>query len=130
MRLAAGALGLAVLTAACGSTDADAAGPAASTTRVGLIDWEITTAAQTLQSGPVTLDVTNAGATEHDLRVSGERVDAATPVLAPGEQATLVVDLDGESRVLLWCSVPGHRAQGMERRLPVTDRVDQEKGPR
>jgi len=121
------ALALVVLAAGCGNS-----GPAAQAglpqrdARMGLVEWEVTSSAGSLEGGPVTLEVTNAGTSAHDLRVTGPSTEAATAVLAPGEQATLLVDLAGESEVVLWCSLPGHRAQGMERRVPVA----QGPGPR
>lgn len=110
---------------ACGGAPAGVSGPAAGDVRVGLVEWEVTSDATRLQPGLVALRVTNAGTTEHDLRVSAEGVDAGIPTVVPGERRTIVVDLRGVSEVLLWCSVPGHRAQGMERRLAVGDGVDE-----
>lgn len=114
------AIALVMLVAGCGSSaPAAPAGPARTDARLGLVEWEVTSSAGSLEGGPVTLEVTNAGTSAHDLRVTGASTEAATAVLAPGERATLLVDLAGESEVVLWCSLPGHRAQGMERRVPI-----------
>jgi hypothetical protein len=104
---------------ACHGGTARASGPPVGRARVGLIEWEITTTAGALVAGPVTLDVTNAGTTVHDLRIKGDRADGQTARLGPGQTATLTVDLAGERRVELWCTVPGHRSQGMDTHLPV-----------
>lgn len=109
-----------LLASGCTGGAADA-GPPVREARVGLLEWEVTASASTLAAGPVRLEVTNAGATAHDLRVTGQRTEGAVPVLPPGDTAVLELDLSGASEVTLWCSLPGHRAQGMERRLPVLD---------
>jgi len=85
---------------------------------VGLTEWQVTTSAGAF-APRVVLTVTNAGTTTHDLRVRGRRVDAHTPRLAPGQSANLEIDLTGERQVELSCTVPGHRSQGMSRRVPV-----------
>jgi hypothetical protein len=104
----------------CHGATPPAGGPPVAHARVGLIEWEITTTAGALTAGPVTLDVTNAGTTVHDLRIKGDRADGQTARLGPGQTATLTIDLAGERRVELWCTVPGHRSQGMDTHLPVT----------
>jgi hypothetical protein len=103
----------------CRGGTARAGGPPVAQARVGLIEWEITTTARALAAGPVTLDVTNAGTTVHDLRIKGDRADGQTARLGPGQTATLTIDLAGERRVELWCTVPGHRSQGMDTHLSV-----------
>ncbi|MBW3601148.1 MAG: cupredoxin domain-containing protein [Actinobacteria bacterium] len=105
--------------AGCAATATPAAGPAATQARVGLTEWEVATSAPALSERPVRLTVTNAGATAHNLVVSGGDGRVASPLLAPGEKASIAVDLTGEDEVMLWCDVPGHREQGMERVLPV-----------
>ncbi|CAN5128061.1 hypothetical protein BH20ACT9_BH20ACT9_03310 [soil metagenome] len=105
--------------AGCAGTAPQATGPAATEARVGLTEWEVATSTPALSEGPVGLTVTNAGTTAHDLVISDEAVLARSPLLAPGRQASIAVDLAGHDEVVLWCDVPGHRAQGMERVLPV-----------
>src|SRR6266849_547590 len=97
-----------VTTAGCGGGSTGATGPAVAHARVGLVEWEITTTAGALVAGQVTLEVTNAGTTVHDLRVRGQRADGHTARLGPGQTETISVDLTGERRVELWCTVPGH----------------------
>ncbi|MBI1759082.1 MAG: hypothetical protein HYR62_07645 [Actinobacteria bacterium] len=96
------------------------AGPPVATMRVGLVEWGFATSAGALRAGPVTLQVTNAGTTAHDLRVlAGDQVRGVTPALRPGQRTTLQVDLGGLSSVTFLCTLPGHREQGMRRELPV-----------
>lgn len=116
-------LALALLLAAAGCADPAkqiAAEPEpVSQARIGLVEWEITSSAAALTAGPITLQVTNAGATAHDIRVSGDDTDARVPLLAPGETARVALDLTGERELVLWCTVPGHRREGMQRILAV-----------
>ncbi|MGI8873183.1 MAG: hypothetical protein ACR2KP_02435 [Egibacteraceae bacterium] len=119
MRTPVLAAALAAILAACAGT-ADPGGPPVDEARVGLVEWDITASATRLADGPVSFDVTNAGTTAHDLRIEADgRQLAATPLLDPGQGATLTVDLVDAERVLLICAVPGHRKQGMRRQLPV-----------
>jgi hypothetical protein len=108
---------LAMAATACSSAAGPAIGPPADTARVGLIEWDITASAEALTEGTVTLEVTNAGTTAHDLRISGGGQEKATPMLPAGDTATVTIQVDAGDEMVLWCSVPGHREQGMERRL-------------
>lgn len=108
---------LALAAIACAGAATDRAGAPATSARIGLVEWEITTSAAVLSQGEVFLRVTNAGTTTHDLRVSGAGTQAATPLLAPGESAILSLQVDKSDELILWCGLPGHRRQGMERRL-------------
>jgi uncharacterized cupredoxin-like copper-binding protein len=112
-RLAAVAV-LALAASACGSP-ATPAGAAASQLRVGLSEFEIAAVPAAARAGTVTLTVTNAGATAHDLVVDRENAPPArTDVLSPGETARLAVVAAAGEELRLSCSLPGHQAQGME----------------
>ncbi|NKZ02889.1 multicopper oxidase domain-containing protein [Actinomadura latina] len=113
--LAAGVLltALAVGVTAGGGRDSSPQTVAASGTRVvdvSLANMRIRPG--TIEAAPGTrlvLRVTNKDAMQHDLRLASGQ---ATPLLDPGESATLTVPsvkgtIDG------WCTVPGHRAAGM-----------------
>lgn len=115
------ALGVALLlTSACtAAPDPLEAATAADTIDVGLTDFAIATSAERLIDGVVTLQVTNAGATAHDLRVAGEDVDHATSVLSPGASTVIRLDVARGEQLVLWCTLPGHRRQGMEATLRV-----------
>ena len=95
-------------------------GPPADTLAVGLTDFAIATTADRVVDGTVTLEVTNAGATAHDLRIAGDRADVRTDVLPPGGTTTITVTTAGQDALTLWCTLPGHRRQGMETSLSVT----------
>jgi hypothetical protein len=87
--------------------------------RVGLSEWTIALAPAVARAGRITLTVTNAGGTGHDLVVAGRDGSWATKELAPGQRTTLVVRGRAGERLHLWCSIPGHRLQGMDTHLPV-----------
>ncbi|MEV4477354.1 cytochrome c maturation protein CcmE [Nonomuraea sp. NPDC049504] len=90
-------------------------------TRVGLTEWAVTVRDPVLRAGPVTLEVTNAGATAHDLIVTGAGVSAHTPVLAPGQASTLRFDAPRGALLTLVCGVMGHEPLGMSGTLGVAD---------
>lgn len=117
-RLAVAAVAL--FAGACGSLPAPVTEAAAGEVRVGLLEWEITTDFRAVAGGDVTLNVTNAGSTAHDLAVVGRGgVSAKTRVLPPGDTTSLVIAAKDTDELQLWCTVTGHRSQGMELRLPV-----------
>jgi uncharacterized cupredoxin-like copper-binding protein len=119
MRTAAAAAALLLAGLACTSAaDAPAVRPV-TTMAVGLTEFAIGTSAERLADGTVTLEVTNAGATAHDLRVVGADVDVSTAILAPGTATTLRVDAVDERILTLWCTLPSHRSRGMETTLTV-----------
>ena len=109
---------LAIVMVGCSAATQPALGPPTGTARIGLTEWDITSSATALTDGLVTLEITNAGATTHDLRVSSGDRQEVSPMLAPGETAELAFRAVGDE-ITLWCSLPGHRKQGMERQLPV-----------
>lgn len=81
--------------------------PASHRVRVGLTEWQVDVAPAKALAGRVTLVVTNAGATEHDLTVlSGER-GWSLPTLDPGEQRHLVVRAKPGTPLQLTSKVPG-----------------------
>lgn len=115
-------LTLSVLLAVAGCVDTPSASEreVARELRVGLVDYEITTPSVAVPPGAVELRVTNAGRTAHDLRVTGEETAAHLATLAPGESDTLEFEVPAaEDELTLWCTLPGHRQQGMETTVPV-----------
>jgi hypothetical protein len=91
----------------------------APTIRVGLSEWTIALAPTVARPGRITLTVTNAGGTGHDLVVAGREGSWSTKELSPGQRTTLVVRGRAGERLHLWCSIAGHRLQGMDTHLPV-----------
>jgi uncharacterized cupredoxin-like copper-binding protein len=57
--------------------------------------------------------VRNEGDTPHDFAISGDGVEEKTPMLDPGETATLEVELEPGTYAYV-CTVPGHAMLGMQ----------------
>lgn len=111
---------LVVAAAGCGDDPGASEREATREMRVGLVDYDITTPSVAVRPGMVTFHVTNAGRTAHDLRVAGEETSGHLATLDPGESDTLDVEVAAvEDELTLWCTLPGHRQQGMETTLPV-----------
>jgi plastocyanin len=67
-----------------------------------------------LTAGTYDIKVVNSGSATHNLTVEEDgTVKAHTDNLAPGDTATLTVDLDAGEYVF-YCSIDNHRAMGME----------------
>jgi plastocyanin len=133
----AAAIVIAVTVAACGSSSgggssAPAAGggasvPATSASGGGtsipvtLKDFSISaTGADSLKPGTVTFLVSNQGPSAHNLTVNGPGVaDAATSTFASGDTQNLTVTLK-KGTYDLFCSVPGHKAAGMDMHITVS----------
>jgi hypothetical protein len=114
-----------VLAAGCGVSD-EVIGPVgepAAEVPVGLTEWAIVLGETGPAPGPVTLVVTNAGGTVHDLVVEGRLGRWQTPMLGPGESHELLITADAGEALHLECTVPGHHGQGMHLYLTVHDRV-------
>jgi uncharacterized cupredoxin-like copper-binding protein len=82
-------------------------------------DFSITVAGgSTVKPGTYTFVVTNKGPSSHNLTINGPGVaNQATPTFAPGTK-TLTVTLR-KGTYDLFCSVPGHKALGMDTKLTV-----------
>jgi uncharacterized cupredoxin-like copper-binding protein len=89
------------------------------TVRVVGTEFELELEQTEFAAGTYDLEFRNDGDTPHNLVVSGPEVEnAATPVIGPGEEATLRVALvEGEYE--FYCSVPGHKDAGMEATVTV-----------
>lgn len=113
---------LSVAAAACSSHQPPAGDlAAAGELRVGLLEYEVVASHAAVVAGDVVLEVTNAGAQAHDLRVEGAAQPAATPTIRPGGTAALRLRVPADhDELVLWCTLPGHRAQGMQTRLTVS----------
>jgi plastocyanin len=139
LRLAAAAAALTLALAACGSsssspassTPTQAAGggggstssstpaPTGKTIAVTEKDFSISVAgASGIKPGTYTFAVTNNGPSSHNLTINGPGVaNQATPTFASGTQNLTVTLQNGTYD--LYCSVPGHKALGMDLKLTV-----------
>jgi len=138
LRLAAAAAALTLALAACGSasssstpsTTTAAGGGGGGTTSAPVAvsgkkidvtekDFSITVAGgATVKPGTYTFVVVNKGPSSHNLTIDGPGVAGkATPTSGPGTQ-TLTVTLK-KGTYDLFCSVPGHKALGMDTKLHV-----------
>lgn len=129
--LAAIGVGLASLSVGCAPDESlSGAEPASGQLRVGLDDYHIRLPAKAIDPGPLRLEVHNVGADQHDLRIDtdGQKV-ATTRRLTQGEDATLAVDIPSDAdEVTLWCTVAGHRNQGMRATLSVQKAAESDGG--
>ena len=137
LRLAAAAAALTLALAACGSASssgtsspstAAAGGGGTTSTPVSVSgkkidvtekDFSIMVAGgSTVKPGTYTFVVVNKGPSSHNLTIDGPGVAGkATPTFGPGTQ-TLTVGLK-KGTYDLFCSVPGHKALGMDTKLTV-----------
>jgi uncharacterized cupredoxin-like copper-binding protein len=79
-------------------------------------EFKIILATQTLKAGPVTFKIKNTGAIPHDLAIVGGPKSA---LINAGGTATLKATLKAGT-VELYCSVPGHKAAGMDVKVKVS----------
>jgi plastocyanin len=88
---------------------------------VTLSEWKMRLSQDTVPAGPVTIQVTNAGAMAHALQVVGPGVDKGTRQVAAREVATLTVTLK-PGTYELYCPLAegSHKMAGMTRTLVVT----------
>ncbi|HSC50199.1 MAG TPA: cupredoxin domain-containing protein [Gaiellaceae bacterium] len=82
-------------------------------------EFKITFAQTPTSAGSYEFDVKNDGKIAHDFVVSGNGVNAKTPLLDPGKSATLKVDLK-PGTYDVYCSVPGHKQAGMDVKLTLS----------
>lgn len=125
-RLAAWALpaALAFALAGCGGADVATDSPedasaAGSSLTVAADDLFYDPDRLTAEAGSIAFTVENVGAIEHDLIIEEVGDLDVVGMVAPGETATGSVELDAGTYTL-YCSVPGHRAAGMEAMLEVS----------
>lgn len=70
-------------------------------------------------SGAITLTVKNTGAVTHALTVQTPAGPVSTSNIAPGQTATLKVNIAKPGRYTFFCPIPGHEAAGMKGTLVV-----------
>jgi uncharacterized cupredoxin-like copper-binding protein len=120
--------------AACGDDDNESAstgtttteeqqpaptGPVAETVNLSESEYKIDPAdVDAKKAGVVEFKVQNEGSITHALEVEGAGVEQRTDDIAPGESATLKVDLQ-KGAYEFYCPIDGHKDQGMEGELKV-----------
>lgn len=90
---------------------------------VRLVEWEIDLGRDTVDAGPTTFRVRNAGTRHHAFEVEGQGIEEETEHLQPGQTANLTVDLK-PGQYTVYCPVKDdvdHRAQGMVTTLHVRE---------
>jgi plastocyanin len=120
---------LAFLSAACGGGDGDReeAAPSESPLQtITITETDFALAPDMVaveEPGTYAFEVVNEGETHHALEVEGEGIEEETETLAPGERATLTVELDAGTYEL-YCPVGDHADRGMTGKLEVAGAAD------
>jgi uncharacterized cupredoxin-like copper-binding protein len=123
LRVATAAAALILVLAACGGGGGGggSSAPASSGKKIDvtLKDFSITVAGgSSVKAGTYTFVVTNQGPSDHNLTVNGPGVsNQATPTFGKGTKDLTVTLKSGTYD--LYCSVPGHKALGMDTKLTV-----------
>jgi len=102
----------------------------ASTVSVRLSEWKVELSRGQVGPGPVSFTVKNVGTIPHAFEVEGKGVEKETAQIAPGDSATLTVDLKaGEYEVYCPIWEGSHEKLGMKSKLHVgTDAAEAEVG--
>jgi uncharacterized cupredoxin-like copper-binding protein len=98
------------------SEEAEAAGRKV---QVSETEYKIGLPETTLKAGRYTFEVRNGGQLPHNLTIKGPGVSEATPDFGAGETRELSVELK-PGTYDFYCSVQGHREQGMEQKVTVS----------
>ena len=115
--------GVALLLAGCGTSgeESPAATAAAQGTVVNVTEKEfsITLSQETFTPGVYTFVVKDDGEASHDFNIEGPGLaGAATSTISAGGSESLTVTLEAGTYEL-WCSIGGHRANGMDMTITV-----------
>lgn len=72
-------------------------------------------------AGPAEIELYNSGEDPHDMVIkrAGGGAKHRYPELTNGESEELRINLKASSRYKLWCTIKGHRGQGMEATMRV-----------
>src|SRR5439155_26653882 len=99
------------------TTTTTAPKPQATTVQVTETEFKIALASGNLKAGDITFQVKNAGKIPHDLAIAG--TSDKTKLIPPDRTAELKVTLKA-GKVELYCTVPGHKAAGMDLKVTVS----------
>jgi uncharacterized cupredoxin-like copper-binding protein len=98
------------------ATTTEAPAPTSQVVQVTEKEFKIILASPTLKAGTVTFQIKNTGAIAHDLAVVG---GPKSSLIQPKATGTLTVKLK-PGTTELYCTVPGHKAAGMDLKVKVT----------
>jgi uncharacterized cupredoxin-like copper-binding protein len=99
------------------SGKAEAAGTKVPVTEV---EYKIELSKTTFAPGMYTFDVSNKGTIPHNLTITGPGVSKeATQDISAGSSASVTVKLE-HGTYDFYCSIPGHKQQGMEQKVTVS----------
>ena len=102
------------------TTAAEPAGDPVDTVDVSETEYELDPSDPTISKpGVVEFVVTNDGEIDHSLEVEGPTGEVETPVIAPGDSATLEADLSEPGEFTWYCPIGTHAEQGMEGTITV-----------
>jgi uncharacterized cupredoxin-like copper-binding protein len=83
------------------------------------VEYKIELPKTSFAPGTYTFVASNKGRIVHNLNVQGGGSTEATQDIQPGSNSSVTVELKSGSYVL-YCSIPGHRQQGMEQKITVS----------
>ena len=83
------------------------------------VEYEIQMPKTTLTAGRYEFEVENQGKIPHNLTIAGPSGTEHTQDIAAGTSSTLTVELKSGSYDF-YCSLPGHKAQGMDQKVTVS----------
>jgi uncharacterized cupredoxin-like copper-binding protein len=101
------------------STTASTGGGGGETVDLSETEYKIDPADSTVKAGSVTFNVTNDGATVHNVEIEGNGIEEqGTDDLQPGDTGDLTVDLQ-PGTYTIYCSIDGHEDLGMKGEITV-----------
>jgi uncharacterized cupredoxin-like copper-binding protein len=88
--------------------------------RVGEVEYKIELPKTTFAPGSYTFDVENKGQIPHNLTITGPGISKeATADISAGSSGSVTVKLERGSYDF-YCSIPGHKQQGMDQKVTVS----------
>ena len=87
---------------------------------VGEVEYKIELPKTTFAPGKYTFEVENKGTIPHNLTITGPGISKeATPDISAGSSSSVSVKLE-RGTYDFYCSIPGHKAQGMDQKVTVS----------
>jgi plastocyanin len=106
-------------TAASTTATASGGGGAGATIDVSETDFALTPANPSVKAGSVTVNASNDGQTDHAIEVEGPNGEAQSDTIAPGEKASVTVDLSKPGTYEWYCPISNHKDLGMKGEITV-----------